>query len=350
MHRFCALILRRRLLLPAATVVLAALGAVSAWPGAADALDHYRAGRWAEARTALDTPGAEGAAGEDLLLQAYLARRPDPALGVLDGALQTFAPNTPVGAAARLDAAAIRFAQDRHREVLTLLEPLVADGGFAAPGRALLLAGLSRLALGDAAGAEAMLATVKPADPVFAAARTALGDIALTGRDAAKALRYYDNAGEDGRAGAGRWQALRLEGQTAAADELRRRLQDRDPGSVAILEINRRLRAEDDDSAARRAQAPTRPDTTATVEPAARGGRYTLQLGAYSDRGLALDLLRRYGGQIQDLRIDTVRDPRGQFLYKVRSGAYVNPALARSEADRLQRTLGIDVFVAETAD
>ena len=45
-----------------------------------------------------------------------------------------------------------------------------------------------------------------------------------------------------------------------------------------------------------------------------------------------------------------MRDPRGQFLYKVRSGAYVNPALARSEADRLQRTLGIDVIVAETAD
>ena len=286
---------RRRLHVILGGTVLVTLAAAAAWPGGADALDHFRAGRWAEARTALDAPGEAAGEGEDLLLKAYLARRPDPALGVLEGAAQAFAPNTTVGVAARLDAAAIRFGQDRHREVLTLLEPLVADGGAAAPGRALVLAGLSRLALGDAGGAAAMLATVKPDDPAFTAARSALGDIALADRDAAKALRYYDNAANEARTGAGRWQALRLDGQEAEAERLRERLQGRDPGSVAILEINRRLRAEADDSAARRAQAPARPDTAAAAAQAARAGRYTLQLGAYSDRGLALDLLRRYG-------------------------------------------------------
>ncbi|MBE0567395.1 MAG: SPOR domain-containing protein, partial [Krumholzibacteria bacterium] len=85
----------------------------------------------------------------------------------------------------------------------------------------------------------------------------------------------------------------------------------------------------------------------ATASPPARAGRFALQLGAFSDRGLALDLVRRYGRQVPDLRIDTERDDRGQLLYKVRSGSYVNPALARDAADALKRSLGIEVFVAE---
>ena len=37
--------------------------------------------------------------------------------------------------------------------------------------------------------------------------------------------------------------------------------------------------------------------------------------------------------------IDSVRDDQGQFLYKVRTGSFVNPALARTEAKRLAEWL-----------
>ena len=50
---------------------------------------------------------------------------------------------------------------------------------------------------------------------------------------------------------------------------------------------------------------------------------------------------------MSDLRIDRVRDDRGQFLYKVRSGEFVNPAQARSDAQQLGDRLGLEVIVAE---
>ncbi|HPF71176.1 MAG TPA: SPOR domain-containing protein [Candidatus Krumholzibacteria bacterium] len=340
---------RPAVLLPVLAVTV--LAAATARPGAADALARYRAGAFAAARTALDEAGDEGDADAALLLRASLARRPDPALTALEGAITSLPARSPLAQAARLDAAGLRFAQGRHQDVLAVLDPLVAGDGKDAPGRALLMAGLSRRALGDTEGAAALLATVKPDDPSFAAARTALGDLALADREPAKALRYYETAALDARAGAGRWQALRLDGRLDDADRLRKDLERRDPGCVALLEINRVLRAEADDAAARRASAPARRDsTTAASAGAGEAGGYTLQLGAFSDRGLALDLMRRFRDQIADLRIDVRQDDRGQYIYKVRTGAFVNPALARSEAERLKRSLGVDIFVAESAD
>ena len=48
-----------------------------------------------------------------------------------------------------------------------------------------------------------------------------------------------------------------------------------------------------------------------------------------------------------DLRIEQVRDDRGQFLYKIRSGSFVNPALASTAAGRLERSLGVEVILAQ---
>ena len=74
-----------------------------------------------------------------------------------------------------------------------------------------------------------------------------------------------------------------------------------------------------------------------------------MQLGAFSDRALALEFHRRHVRQLPDLRIDKTRDARGQFLYKVRTGSYVNPALARTDARELARRLDLEVIVAELA-
>ena len=91
----------------------------------------------------------------------------------------------------------------------------------------------------------------------------------------------------------------------------------------------------------------TPPDDEPVAAPTVRDGRYTLQVGAYRDRGLALEVVRRYTPLVADLRIDEERDERGQILYKVRTGSFVNPARARTEASRLSRDLDVDVFVAE---
>ena len=125
----------------------------------------------------------------------------------------------------------------------------------------------------------------------------------------------------------------------------------RDPGGLSLLEINRLQRQEADEASARRTAATTDRDTVATSATApAAGGRYTLQFGAWSDRSRALDMLRRYRDQLPDLHIVESRDDRGQLLYKVRAGAYANPALARTEARRLKDRLGLDVFVTDRSD
>ena len=96
-----------------------------------------------------------------------------------------------------------------------------------------------------------------------------------------------------------------------------------------MLEINSFLNRERDDLAARAATALADTATSAEdqiVTVNTREGRYAIQLGAFSDRGLALAFLRRYADQVADLHIDEVVDERGQFLYKVRAGAFVNPA------------------------
>ncbi|PID79331.1 hypothetical protein CSB20_10720 [bacterium DOLZORAL124_64_63] len=116
---------------------------------------------------------------------------------------------------------------------------------------------------------------------------------------------------------------------------------------MPLQEIDRVLRQEEDEEQARlgtHREAPR--DTLATAPVAA--GRYALQLGAFSDRGLALDYQRRLADIFPDLKIIEARDQRGQFLYKVRTGSFVNPARARSEARRLKNEHKLEIIVVET--
>ncbi len=337
------IILGLLVLLPLVRPSSASLGTVA---------DLFRQGRYEEARQALQAGGEGSRPGEDLFWGSRLATRVDDALEILESArtVPDLPPALQQGLA--LELAEIQFARGRYRECLNTLEPLISSGEENLPGEIYLLAGLAYRLGGRLQTAREMLASVRPGDPAFVQARFHLGEIGLQQGDSSLALRYYQSGIRDEDRGpypgleAGQWRALREAGKTGEADQILARLRHDAPGSLALLEINRILREEGEELAARAGGVQAAPDSTAT-QPVNRNGRYSLQLGAFSDRSLALEFLRRYREQVQDLRVDQVRDSHGQFLYKIRSGSYVNPALARSEAARYRHSLGIDVIVAD---
>ena len=352
--------------LPTATALVVML--VLAWPTLAaltTVAGLFESGRYDDAREAL-AGGEEGhRPGEDILWRSRLETDPALALGLLESvATDDKLPDT-VRLRAALEAADIEAGRGNHRDVLRILGPVLAKDSTAVPGAAHLRAGLALRALGQLQQAREMLASIRPNDPQFVLARFYLGDIALEQNDPPLAQRYFEAAAKAGTAGdrdrlaAGRWRAYMADGDEDKAENLYADLSGRDPGALPLLEIRRLRQVEADEHRAR--QAGTADDTesgsmsgsmseSALDRPVDLTGRYALQLGAFSDRGLALEFQRRYSSQLPDLRIDKTRDARGQFLYKVRTGSYVNPALARTDAAQLARRLGIDVIVAELTD
>lgn len=334
--------MRRRLLIGALAAALAVLTWVLA---VGQDLTHLLAeARYEEARTLLEAAPEPPTGAGERLGAARLTTDPATALVFLE--------NIPAGAspdarsALILDRAGILFGSGDYRQVVAVLQPLLNEDAARRVGQADLLAGLALRAVGDETGAERLFASVRPTDPAFAAARLALGDLGLEKGDAHLALRYYDAALEAGaeRAQAGRWRSHRLLGEDDQAASLLVGLQNKAAGGVALLEIRRQQHADADAESARR---PPAVRDSLVAAPVAPTGRFTLQIGAYRDRGLALEVVRRYRSRIPDLRIDEGRDEHGQILYKVRTGSFVNPARARTEASRLSRELDVDVFVAE---
>jgi len=334
-------------------IMIPILLALLSWPALAAfnaVSDLFQEGRYDEAMEALADGGDGARPGEEALWRSRLQSTPDQALDLLDqnvknGQLPAF-----VRVRSALEMADILFARGEFERLIRLLDPLVNDTETDAPGAVYLPLGLAYRAGGNLQQAREMLASVRPSDPVFGLARFYLGDIALQLGDHSLALRYFQ-AAEDGaatpikaRIQAGRWQALRAAGRNDDAAQLVTNLRNTAPGSLSLLEINRLLRVEEEALAAR--QVATVVDTISTA-PEARDGRYSLQYGAFHDRGLALEFLNRYGRQIDNLRIDQVTDDRGQYIYKLRSGSFVNPALARTQARQMQDRLGMDVIVAE---
>ena len=326
---------------------------LAAWPSLASlttVAGLFDAGRYAEAREALGA-GNEGARPvEEILWRSRLATDPAVALALLEPALQDKRAGTEVRIRVALEIADIQSGRGDYRAAIDALTPLLSAGEENLPGAVHLRAGLALRALGRLQQAREMLASVRPGDPEFVLARYYLGDIGLEQKDATLALRYFnaaakatDKAGASRLAG-GLWRAHRASGEEKEADALVKKLAADDPGSLALLEIRRQIQLEQDE---RKARAGTEPDNTPVTKTVDATGRYALQLGAFSDRGLALEFLKRYRAQLPDLRIDELRDDRGQYMYKLRTGAYVNPALARSEARQLADRLGIDVIVAD---
>ena len=327
--------------------VLVCLPAIGALDSVAEL---FQAARYGDARTSLEQ-GDEGLrAGEASLWQARLTEDPAEALLILREGLSDQGLPQEVKTRMVLEGASIEFGLGHYQSCLRALSPLLNSDQTVVPGETYLRAGLSLRALGRLQKAREMLASVKPQDPAFLLARYYLGDIALEQNDSGLALRYFDSAADGGGTGSlhrvagGRWRALVNEGREGEAAELEKKLSRDAPGCLALMEIQRIQRSRQEEL---EAMAPLDPSEQDSGEASVSRGRYALQLGAFSDRGLALEFMRRYRDELPDLRIDEVRDERGQFLYKVRTGSFVNPALARTEARNLARRLDIDIMVAD---
>jgi tetratricopeptide (TPR) repeat protein len=310
----------------------------------------FRNGKYEEARLSLEQSSDDFRAGEATLWQVRLATQPAPALEMLREGLADERLPESVRIRMGLEIADIEFGRGNYQASLQALAPLLDEDEGALPGEVYLRAALAIRALGNLQKAREMLASVKPQDQAFLLARFYLGDIALQQKDASLALRYFDSAtggadsGPHPRIAGGQWRALRAEGREQEADDLENALGQNNQGSLAMLEIQRLRREQQEELAAMALEDET---SQATDQASPARGRYALQLGAFSDRGLALEFVKRYRQQLPDLRIDEVRDERGQFLYKVRTGSFVNPALARNEAQRLADEFDMDVIVAD---
>lgn len=344
------------------------MGLAVAWPSLASlssVAGLFQAGRYEQARQALQDGDDASRPGEEVLWRSRLATDPAAALRELESGLEAGIAEDDVRLRVALEVADIQAGRGNHREVLDVLAPLLSGDVSDLPGAVYMRAALALRARGRLQQAREMLASIRPGDPEFVLARYYLGDIGLEQKDAALAKRYFEaaakasteaseNAGASdpgiSRLGAGLWRAYLASGQDQEAGDLVARLTAEDPGCLALLEIRRLIQAEADERDARAVEPePEKVDRPQPVAAEGTGG-FSLQLGAFSDRSLALDFLKRFQGELPDLRIDEVRDRRGQFLYKVRSGHFDDPAIARGQAEHQQDRLGIDIIVADLTE
>lgn len=309
--------------------------------------------RYDDARQSLLTSGEDNKPGEKVIWRSRLSQNPEQALALLKGSMEDpeIPESTRVGMALQL--AEIYFARGQFEQAHAALKPLFDNSTITLPGEVYLLNGLTLRKGGKNQQAREMLASIKPSDQAFGAARYFLGDISLENNDPELALRYFESGQKDtgsqdlSRLKAGQWRALRLSGKDSQAEKLLEDLRKNSSGCLALVEIGRILQREEDEISARLATTSSSVIDTVVASPEETAGRYTLQLGAFSDRALALEFKRQHEEQIPTLLITEERDTMGQFLYKLRFGSFVNPALARSEAQRQKKRLGMDVIVVE---
>lgn len=339
----------------AALVLALVVLSATAWSSLQEVADRFESADYTEAGVLLETGEAGVRTAEDLLWQSRLTDKPARALEFLEQAQSRSGLPREVRIRIALEIAELETGRGKQEAAIRALNQLLLQENEGLPGTFYLRAGLAYRAIGNLQKAREMLAAIRPGDVAFAQGRGTLGEIGLQQNDPTMALGYFESVPEESGGGvdpilaAGLWSALRRTGEHARADQLVEQLRSRHPGCLALLEISRILRTEQEELAARGVDNSAAVDSVATRN-VDRSGRYTLQLGAFSDRGLAMEMQQRFLAQIPDLRIEQLRDRRGQFLYKVRTGSFVNPALANTEAVRLARLLGVEVFVTDLAD
>ncbi len=302
------------------------------------------------ARKALLSVNETGLPGEDALWESKLAGTPTQALEILNRSYKDMGMPVYSRIAIGLEIARIESASGQDEAVVSTLKSLIDHPEAQLPGEVYYLLGRSYRSLGRLQKAREMLASVKPADAVFSQSRFFLGDIGLQQNDATLALHYFDAALESetnpqgALAQAGRWLALRQLGEDKQAEKLYEDLQKQCPGSLALLEIRGHLQGEKEELAARLASQPA---NEVIAIPTETSGRFSLQLGAFSDRSLALEFQRKFLNQMPELSVQEIRDSHGQFMYKLRMGNYANPAQARTDAKMWSDKLGTAVIVID---
>jgi len=340
---------RRRTLVAIAAATLLVAGLAPAALEQVHAL--FAAGRYAAAREAL--AAADGPDTERAQWGRLLTSDPERAYELALAVVRDRQAPPPERIQAGLDAAALALARPAPEAAWQALQPLLALPQDQLPGEFHLLAGRTHHLAGNAQRAREMLASVRPEDPAFAAARELLGRIGLEQGDRELALRYFQSAGRHVDAGArpdllaGQWQALRLLGRDVEARDVAATLTERYPTSLAALEVRERLRQEREELAT---LADTLDTAAPEVLPEPATGPYVIQLAAFRDRTLALQFVTRWQPEIPDLRIVATTDDLGQPLYRVQTGSFVSRAQARSEASRIARRHGLEGFVAGSAD
>lgn len=253
---------------------------------------------------------------------------------------------------------------------------------MACPGHVRLVASRALVAIGRGPRARELLAAVRPADPAYAQSRALLGDIAMLQGDGAGALRWYDAADQaDTDCAAAPWPDAAGRCCAAATSSTSRPPRcswqrwmtapwpwSRSGARCASIRSRphrcSRLRY----PAPRRARAPRPPRRSGRGArghgPRARGagaagtdsrrcpprrGRtlHPAGLGRLTDRGRALEFRQRHAASVPGLAIEEGRDPRGQSVYRARTGAWSDPAAAGEAAVELGRKLGLDVIVVD---
>lgn len=342
-----------------AAVALTLTAAPGARAGFEQVANLFASGAWEQARdqTAAAASGARPA--EALLWRSRLETDTTGALELLRQGLGQKRVGRPVRARLALETADLELGRGHPSEALAALSPVLKEDDEL-PGEVQVTAARALLALGRGPRARELLAAVRTTDPAFARSRALLGDIAIAQGDGAQALRWYDAADQADpelrrRTVAGRCRALLLGGRVAEVQTYAAQLAALDPGSLALLEIRRALHDHKDVETTRlpvaaRPSGTVRDDTrapTTTAAPQAPAGRFALQLGAFSDRGRALEFQQRHADRVDGLTIEEGVDARGQQMYRVRFGAWADQDEAEAAASELGRRLDLDVLVVD---
>lgn len=346
---------RRHLSILAAAAVFMVCGGVLAARGLDEVAAAFRGGRYGDARQALAAASGDGGGlAEVRLWQQRLSTDPDQAIDLAMQTVRDRQSSVSLRVQAGLDGAAIALARQRPDLAWPLLKPLLDLPSADLPGDVYLLAGQALRAAGDLQRAREMLASVRPDDPAFSAARTMLGRLGLETGDVELALNYFELAERrvDPAARpdllAGRWHALRQLGRDIEARDLAARLMRDHPGTLAAMEVFEQQRRQQEEL-----DAPP-PVETAPIDdepmPATSPGRFAVQIAAFQDRALALQFINRWRREIPDLRLVQVADDLGQPLFRVMTGDFVSRVQAQTEARRLARAHGLEGFVTESGE
>jgi cell division septation protein DedD len=352
----------------AATLFVVAALTLTAAPGARADFDQvamlFASGAWDQARGQAAEAGSGARPAESVLWRSRLATDTTSALDLLREGLTQKRLGRQVRARLALETADLELGRGHPSEALAVLTPLLKEGNDL-PGDVPLVAARALLTLGRGPRAGELLATVRPSDPAFARSQALLGDIAIARGDGAQALRWYDAADQADpqlrrRTVAGRCRAMLLGGRVGEVEALAAQLDALDPGSLALLEIRRALHDHQDVETTRlptnsppagAAYDDTRAQSTATQsatnQSTTGAGRYTLQLGAFGDRGRALEFQQRQADRVEGLTIEQGVDARGQNLYRLRAGAFLTQDEAETAASDLGDSLGLDVIVVD---